>query len=97
MHTVFLCHKSIYFDDQASLSGFFVSVVNVTGRFTRQSQTMSMTVPCQRTRLGHCAFSFRGPHIWSNLPADCRIMHKFTTFKKFISININNLFENHPM
>ena len=35
MHCTFLCHESIYFEDQSSISFFFVPIVNVTGRYTR--------------------------------------------------------------
>ena len=96
MHCTFLCHKSIYFEGRSSLSGFFVPVLNVTGRYTRLANTMSMTVPRKRTRLGRCAFSYRGPQLWSKLPAEARMLSKFPSFKKFISINISTLFENHP-
>ena len=96
LHMATLCHKSIYFDDQASLGLFFVPVVPVVGRSTRACDTVTMKVPRMRTCIGQQSFNYRGPKFWNGLPVDVRKLNKYLEFKRVVSRDILNLFENHP-
>ncbi len=96
LHLAVTCHKSIYFNGLSSLSEFYIPVVSVTGRSTRQTDTVCMRVPRMRTKIGQQAISYRGPKHWNRLPADLRIISNFTMFKRLLSLKISELFENHP-
>ena len=96
LHMSVNCHKSIYFQGLSSLSGFYVPILRVTGRTTRQAETFIIHVPRMHTKLGQNAISVRGPKHWNGLPADLRLIQNFNQFKRMISLRIRELFENHP-
>ena len=91
-----LCHKSIYFNEQSSLGYFFVPVVPVVGRSTHACDSVTMKVPRMKSSIGQRSFNFRGPKFWNGLPVDVRKISKYLEFKRVVSTNITNLFENHP-
>ena len=95
LHMVYLCHKNIYFDGQASLSGFCNPVLPVKGRATRAVTHCAMNIKTQ-TNLGKKGISVRGPLTWNLIPGDLKQTYNFTTFRSVISTELIEIVKNHP-
>ena len=96
LHMTCACHKAIYFEGQSSLSNFYVPIVTVTGRNTRNADTVAMRVRNIKSKLGRHSISYRGPRFRNQLPSDVRVIHNYNEFLRIISSRITMLFVDHP-
>ena len=79
---------------QCITQSLFVPITRVTGRFTRGESGKCMKVAALRSDTGRRAFSYVGPFIWNSLPLP--LIEKFNEFKKSVSMQVHDLFGDHP-
>ena len=96
LHTLQLCHKNIYFFDEASLSGYFNRIGENRERRTRWSNQMNMDIPNIRSGIGRMYFMYRGPRFWHDLDNELKSTENYTSFRRLMLKKLLPSFDDHP-